>query len=416
MFGTVINKMAVHVEHMQVHMGRFVGTWDASRSVVEETQFLILSQAGWFEPWGIRFTLLERISRLFMFWRWWSGAHRGPPPPPPGRGGIDGGGDGDGGSNNSRGIGRQQGEQGGAQQADNQRDGQGEEQVGNQQGWQATAPPAPGQYGRNLRADGLPWQPYRRPSHPEFQPIIPLFSQTRTEAPGTDAPRLEAAKSLPYRRSTTLNVIIYTVLFVMVICNCLKIFFPEVWALYALSSSPTLTSSQTLGSRSRSAVEIGSNGGAWVDEHVMKALFAIKNEAQAVAALAAQNVVNLQACLNLVEGGDNVMTKLKEEWYENMKTNIDVKCKKAAKMGSNAADEMKGLAGRLEWILGEKWWGTKAPVERSATKTVTEGAKIMPQIMTEEGVVDTTVIPTKTATIMDAAGWQWPKRRVPAWL
>jgi hypothetical protein len=415
--------MVGNLHNIHIHLQRFVSAWDTNRTAVEENQRLILSQVSWLEPVALFFQFWGWFLRPFAVWRWWRAGRDGPPhrwgpggpppsPPPGGDGGGGGGGDGDvfGGQGGGVGADQQAGNQGGGQGG--QQTGRvavGGQQVGNQQAGgaqpavQQAAQPAPGQFGSPFRADGIPYQPYRPPGTPDHEPIIPLFLKGQ----GTERAEREAR-----RCRIMIDGIGSFLLGIILLANAVKYFYPELWAFYVpYLAVPTFRQYPGAIPDYTSAASPGP--GAWLDEPVMKALFGARKEALTVAALAAQSVESVVACAKLVEDGNHLTTLLKEDWYEKLTKDTEGTCKTAVALGAEAAERMKALAGRLEWVLGEKWWATLTSKERSTRKTVVEERV---QIATGEIVVDEITMAATMATETVTAGWQWPKRRVPAWL
>jgi hypothetical protein len=201
-------------------------------------------------------------------------------------------------------------------------------------------------------------------------------------------------------------------LVIILLANAVKYFYPELWAFPVLYLAvPTFRRNPGVLPDYTSAASPAR--GAWLDEPVIKALFGAQKEALTVAALAAQSVETVVACAKLAENGNHLTTQLKEDWYEKLTKDAEGTCKTAVALAAEAAERMKALSSRLEWVFGEKWWATLTSRERSTRKT-TMGERA--QTATGEIVVDEITMAATIATETATAGWQWPKRRIPAWL
>jgi hypothetical protein len=393
-----------HLNDIRVNLQRFVSSYDVNRTVVEERQRLILSQVSWLEPVALFFQSWRWFLSLFAFWTWGRAGRYGPPhqwprgvppppppPPPPGGGGGGEDGDGDGGGGLGGGLHGGQGDQ----QLENQ-------QVGNQQGGQQPAGNqpaarlAPGQIGSPIRIGGRPYQPYRRPSDPNHEPLIPLFSERESSASGRQV------------------IIICFFIALIILTWGVKYFQPDLWASHVPYVAPTATRHPGASVGYKRAAAPGM--GAWLDEPVMKAMFGAQNDAQSVAALAAESAESVIACAKLVEDSSGVTTQLKQDWHGVLTRDTEGTCKKAVQLGAEAAEKMKALAGRLEWVFGEKWWATLTSTERSVWKTaIGEGVKMAAGEVVVDETTMATMIATEIVTETGTAGWWLAKRRVLSW-
>jgi hypothetical protein len=181
----------------------------------------------------------------------------------------------------------------------------------------------------------------------------------------------------------------------MVLASFVKEFWPHLYAASSFTRQPVASAGYT------KAAPPGR--GAWLDEHVMEALFGAQQEAQTVSALAAQSAEIVVACAKFVENGNGRKEELKQYWYGKPTKDTEGACRKAVRLAAESAEKMKGLAVRLEWVLGEKWWATLTSTERGMwTKTsIGEGAKTS----TGESVADGTATATKMATETLTAWW-----------
>jgi hypothetical protein len=227
--------------------------------------------------------------------------------------------------------------------------------------------PLPGQIGSPFRPDGLPWQPYRRPSHPEHEPLTPLFAtQTRQHSPTgvevvhQDQQAIKSARIWGGKVKGTLISFI-------ILALALSIY----WFLTPSSLKYNLSygtprpatgypdaSNDYPGTAAHASYTKASHPirGAWLDEPVMRALFSAQKEARTLSGLAAQSAESALSCARLVHASE--MTKAKEDWYGKANHDWEGKCEWAVKLSADVAEEMAGLAGRLEWVFGERWWGT----------------------------------------------------------
>jgi hypothetical protein len=129
----------------------------------------------------------------------------------------------------------------------------------------------------------------------------------------------------------------------------------------------------------------------------MRALFSAQKEARTLSALASQSAESALACAKLVH--ESVTTKAKEDWYGKASYDWEEKCKRAVKLSADVAEEMAGLAGRLEWVFGERWWGTVRVEEGRGGRTVRAEA------MGGENVVGEMTMTVDVARKTETAGW-----------
>jgi hypothetical protein len=280
--------------------------------------------------------------------------------------------------------------------------------------------PLPGQIGSPFRPDGLPWQPYRRPSHPEHEPLTPLFAtQTRQHSPtGVEVvhPAQQATKSARIRGGKAKGTLISFFTLLALSLSMYWFPYPDSWdynwihvrprpATGYLDTSNGYAGPGVHASYTKAAHPIR---GARLDEPVMRALFSAQKEARSLSALASQSAESALACARLVH--DSVTTKAKEDWYGKVGHDGEGKCKRAVRLSADVAEEMVGLAGRLEWAFGERWWGTVRAEERRGGRTV------LAEATGGESVVGEMTMTADVTRKTEAAGWQWPRRRVPAWM
>jgi len=99
----------------------------------------------------------------------------------------------------------------------------------------------------------------------------------------------------------------------------------------------------------------------------MRALFRSQKEARTISALASQSAESALACARLVD--DSVTTKAKEDWYGKSSHDWEGKWGRAVKLRADVAEKMVGWAGRLEWVFGERRWGTVRAEEGRGGRT-----------------------------------------------
>jgi hypothetical protein len=322
----------------------------------------------------------------------------------------------------------------------------------------STTSPPHGHITSPYRADGLPWQTYNPPD-PSRRLSDPLNETPPPPTPLFEAQNLLAGQrvitaSRSRRQSAKDKLIIFVVFVVFTISlwdafypGTLGTYFEERWKSHYGSFLETSTNSIG-GEGGGRAYRMGPTGGAqatytkgthpirgaWLDEPVMRALFAAQKEARAVAELAGKSAEGLLGCARLIvetnhnskeNGGiSSKMTKLKQDWYGRPSYDTEGKCKRAVRLGAEVSEKMARLAGRLEWVFGERWWGTLTGEERRGWRTAS--GEVETGMGTKKGHGKGDRVPASTTTDIarmagtvtekQTAGWVWPKRRAPAWM
>jgi len=381
-----------------------------------------------------------------------------------GNGGTGGGGD-PGGDDPGNGGARDEVEDRSENRSNKSSNGQ-EEGIGNQPeelpaaSWPSSTPSPPhGHITSPYRADGLPWQTYNPPDPSRG------LSDPLNEAPSLPTPLFEAQNLLARQRVVTASrsrrqnakdkLITFVVLVVFTISlwgafypGTLCIYFEERWKSHYGSFLGMSKGNSVGGEDEGREYSTGPTGraqavytkgthpirGAWLDEPFMRALFAAQKEARALAELAGKSAEGVLGCARLIvetnhnskeNGGiSSKMTKLKQDWYGRPSYDTEGKCKRAVRLGAEVSEKMARLAGRLEWVFGERWWGTLTGKERRGWRTVSREVETGRGTKKGHGKSDRITASTTTdiarmagtETEKQTAGWVWPKMRVPAWM
>lgn len=252
---------------------------------------------------------------------------------------------------------------------------------------QPPAVPLPGHVGSPFRPDGLPWETYnrpvdRRPSDPDYEPPTPLFANQNREQSRTGIEVFvqrdqRAIATAGASRGRAKNTLISLFLLLALALNIYWFIYPDSFnyrVLYGGAAPAEMTTGAGY------AMMAWPNGytrgekpgrGAWLDEPVMRALFGAQKEARTISSLASQSAESALACAKLVheKDGNSATTKAKEDWHGKA-TDTQGKCKRAVELGAEVSEKMSALAGRLEWVFGERWWGTLTGEERRGWRTV----------------------------------------------